>query len=242
MSEYPAFVVVSTIWNGFFRYRRLSPVPQELRTGASDAAPLLDVKEPTRDNVVDEMDRFDYFRLDAERKEPRGKRSHVVILILAKDGKYARFSPDLKKLLEGVAAEKITREGRLDELIIVAEDEFFNRKLLLETVHTYQEQSLEGPDLTGEAPFYNMYHYHVFSLVVPEHVEVPAHRIMTDDEAEAFYKRERLAPQDLNIIYEMDPPVIWIGGRARQLIEVTRNSETAGKAIAVRRVVKAPIK
>jgi DNA-directed RNA polymerase subunit H len=238
MSEYPAFVIVSTLWNGFFRYRHLRPVPQELRAGASDAAPKLDVKEPTRDDVVDEMEHFGYFRIDAERETPRGKRGHVVILVLAKDGKYSHFSPDLKKLLEGVATEKITREGLLDELIIVAEEEFFNRKLLLEAVRAYQVESRDGPDPTGEAPFYSVYHYYVFSLVIPEHVEVPAHRIMTDKEADEFYRRERLAPQDLDVINETDPPVIWLGGRSSQLIEVTRNSETAGKAIAVRRIAK----
>lgn len=241
MSEYPAYVIVSTLWNGFFRYRHLRPVPQELRTGASDAAPRADVKEPTRDDVVAEMEHFGYFRIDAERETPRGKRSHVVILVLAKDGKYSHYSPDLKKLLEGVASERTTREGLLDELIIVAEEEFFGRKLLLEAVKTYQQGSLDGPDPSGETPFYNVYHYHVFSLIIPEHVEVPQHRIMTDKEAEDYYRRERLTPQDLIVIFETDPPVIWIGARAGQLVEVTRNSETAAKATIARRVAKAPL-
>ena len=72
MSEYPGYQIVSTIWNGFFRYRNLRPVPQELRTGASDAVPKADVKEPTRDDVVAVMERFSYFRIDAERLVPRG--------------------------------------------------------------------------------------------------------------------------------------------------------------------------
>lgn len=241
MSEYPAYVVVSTIWNGFFRYRHLRPVPQELRTGASDAAPKHDAKEPTRDDVVAQMEAFGYYRIDAKRETPRGKRDHVIFLILAKEGKYSHFSPDLKKLLEGVAAEKITHNGRLDELIIVAEDQFFDRKLLLEAVQTYQANSVGGLDPDGAAPIYSAHHYHVFALVIPEHVSVQAHRVMTDEETKKFLERERLAPQDLETIYEHDPPAIWVGARHGQLVEISRDSETAVKAIAVRRVVKMPL-
>ena len=239
MSEYPPHVVISTIWTGFFRYRGLKPVAQELRPGASDAAPRLPTA-PTRDSVVAEMERFGYCRVDAERDVPRGARGHVVILVLARHGKYSHYSPDLKKLLEGVAAEKITQEGRLDELIVVAEDEFFERKLLMEAVRAYQSGASSGPDPEGAAAHYSMYHYHVFALVVPEHVEVPAHRLMSDAEAEAYFRRERLTPQDLIVIYDTDPPVIWLGGRPGQLVEVTRNSETSGVAIAVRRIAKTP--
>ena len=123
----------------------------------------------------------------------------------------------------------------------MAEDEFFNRKLLIEAVKSYQDTTDRGEDAKGVSPFYNAYHYHVFSLVIPEHAEVQPHRVMTDTEVGAFLARERLARQDLDVIFEADPPVIWIGGRHDQLIEVTRRSETAGKAIAVRRVVKMPI-
>ena len=186
------------------------------------------------------MERFNYFRLDAVNAKPRGSRNHVIILVLAKDGRYSHFSPDLKKLLEGVAAEKVATEGRLDELIIVAEEEFFKRALLLETVHSYQRGGAQSYDPEGRAPYYNAYHYHIFAIVIPEHVEVVPHRIMSAEEEAAFFRRERLVPSDLEPIYEADPPAIWAGARLGQLIEVTRLSEVTGRAIAVRRVTRTP--
>lgn len=239
--EYPAYRVVSTIQEKFFPYRGLHAVAMEARN-ATAAAATGGLRALTRDAVTQEMDNFGYYRLDAARDRPRGERSRVVVLVLG-GGKYAHHAPDLRLLIRGVMTEKQVLANRLDELIVVAEDAFFKHRPLLDIIEEYKAESelvAKGPDPTGRAHICNVYNYRCFALAVPEHVEVPRHRIMAPDEVEAFYKFEHLEPSDLISIYSADPPVVWLGARVGDLVEITRMSETAIKAVAVRRVINTP--
>lgn len=238
---YPPNAIVRTLIDNFFRYRGLTPAP----LGLADEKTVGDF---TDDRIIGDMERFFYVRLDARidaRRRPlRGARDWVVILVLAADGKYSHHSPDLRNLLKGVEVEQAARGGRLDELIIVADEVFFGRKNLTDVVREFQAQAAEaraaakaGPlDAAGVAPFYSAHYYHNFALVVPEHEAVPVHRIMAPAECAALYASERLTREDLPVIYATDPPVIWIGARAGEVVEITRYSLTAGRAIYYRRV------
>jgi DNA-directed RNA polymerase subunit H (RpoH/RPB5) len=238
---YPPNAIVRTLIDDFFRYRGLTPAP----LGLADEKAVADF---TDDRIIGDMERFFYVRVDARidprRRALRGARDWVVILVLAAEGKYSHHSPDLRKLLEGVEVEQAARGGRLDELIIVADEVFFGRKNLTDVVREFQGRAAEaraaakaGPlDTGGAAPFYSAHYYHNFVLVVPEHEAVPVHRIMAPAECAALYASERLTREDLPVIYATDPPAIWIGARAGEVVEITRYSLTAGRAIYYRRV------
>ncbi|MES2339218.1 MAG: DNA-directed RNA polymerase subunit RpoH/Rpb5 C-terminal domain-containing protein [Pseudomonadota bacterium] len=243
---YPPNVIVRTLIDHFFRYRGLAPAPP----GLADEKPVADF---TDDRIIGDMERFFYVRVDARvdprRRALRGARAWVVILVLAADGKYSHHSPDLRKLLEGVEVEQAARAGRLDELIIVADEVFFSRKNLTDVVREFQAGAAaarqaaraRGPlslllDANGAAPFYSAHHFHNFVLVIPEHAAVPAHRIMAPAECDALYATERLTRDDLPTIYASDPAAIWIGARAGEVVEIVRYSATAGRAVTYRRV------
>jgi DNA-directed RNA polymerase subunit H (RpoH/RPB5) len=229
----PAIVAVRTLLDAFFPYRGYAPAPRGLAGGEPRAF--------GPDEVVDDMKQFFYVRLDATSARPRGRRDWVVVLVLDPEGKYAHHSPDLRRLLEGVGTERAARDGRLDELLVVAPEEFFAKKLLLDVVRELQGDA-HGPDPAGARPFYGTYPYHNFALDLPASQSVPPHRVLAPEEAEAFLARERLAHRDLPEIHANDPPVVWLGAREGQVVEITRPSQAAADtALYYRRVKRAPL-
>jgi DNA-directed RNA polymerase subunit H (RpoH/RPB5) len=124
--------VVGTILSKFFEYRGLVPAAPGLGPGAAP--------DFTEDRIISDMEQFGLVRIDATRTCPRGRRNWVVILVLSSRGKYAHHSPDLRKLLRGIETERPAKDGRLDELLVVAEEEFFSRKNLTDLIGEQQAQ------------------------------------------------------------------------------------------------------
>jgi DNA-directed RNA polymerase subunit H len=230
---------VRNLIDHFFRYR-------DLELAARGLAPNGAVPNFTEDRVISDMERFQYTRLDARRRAPRGERDWVVILVLSANGKYARHSPELRKLLDGVETEAMAKAERLDELIIVADEDFFTRKALVDLVGELQLESAARRvemktgtiDPGGAAAFYSAHLYCNFAVVVPEHQGVPQHIILDPERAAAFLATFYLGRTDLPVIFTTDPPIIWLGGREGDVVLIVRRSLTAGTSIYYRRVEK----
>lgn len=77
---------------------------------------------------------------------------------------------------------------------------------------------------------------------VLEHVMVPDHQIMSDEEIRELLSRYQITLDQLPRIYGDDPAVKTIGGKVGDVIRITRNSQTAGIAESYRHVVKRPKK
>lgn len=77
---------------------------------------------------------------------------------------------------------------------------------------------------------------------VLEHVMVPDHQIMSDEEIRELLSRYQITLDQLPRIYSDDPAVKTIGGKVGDVIRITRNSQTAGIAESYRHVVKRPKK
>jgi len=71
-----------------------------------------------------------------------------------------------------------------------------------------------------------------------EHVYVPKHEILSKEEAEALLKKYNITPSQLPSILISDPIVKAIGAKVGDIIKITRLSETSGKSIYYRCVVK----
>jgi DNA-directed RNA polymerase subunit H (RpoH/RPB5) len=61
---------------------------------------------------------------------------------------------------------------------------------------------------------------------------------MAPEEGARMLREGRLARGDLPAIYANDPPLVWAGARAGQIVEITSDSLTAGEAVSHRRVVE----
>jgi len=71
-----------------------------------------------------------------------------------------------------------------------------------------------------------------------EHFLVPKHRILSPEEAQKVLEKYRVKPQQLPYISASDPVVKAIGAKPGDILEIIRDSETAGKAVYYRIVVE----
>ena len=80
------------------------------------------------------------------------------------------------------------------------------------------------------------------NLNVLEHVMVPDHKIMGEDEVLELLARYNITTEQLPKIYHDDPAVREIGANADDVIRIVRTSHTAGRAEAYRLVIRRPKK
>ena len=79
-------------------------------------------------------------------------------------------------------------------------------------------------------------------LNVLDHVMVPDHQIMSEDEVSELLTRYNITTEQLPKIYHDDPAVKTIGAEADDVIRIIRTSHTAGRAEAYRLVIRKPKK
>ncbi len=75
-------------------------------------------------------------------------------------------------------------------------------------------------------------------ILVPNHIYVPKHEIMTKKEAEQVLMQYNCKPTELPLIFVNDPAIIGLGVKPGDMIKITRNSPTAGESIYYRYVVE----
>lgn len=230
-TRYPPTVIARVLRSAFLPRRGLSIEPRGL-------APDGRMPDLTDDGIIRDMEMFGYVRIDARRAVPRGARDWVVVLLLCAEGKYAHHGPDLRKLLDGVCSEKLAREDRLDELIVIVEEPFFSKKNLTDVIGDLQAGGASAADPAGTLPYYNAYPDYAFSSSIFDHECVPPHRVLSPDEVTALLASLRCSLADLPRVPVHEPPIIWIEGREGQVVEIIRDSQVALKALYYRRIEK----
>jgi DNA-directed RNA polymerase subunit H len=75
-------------------------------------------------------------------------------------------------------------------------------------------------------------------ILVPDHVYVPKHEIMTKKEAEEVLTKFNCKPTELPLIFVNDPAILGLGVKPGDMIKITRNSSTAGESSYYRYVVE----
>lgn len=76
------------------------------------------------------------------------------------------------------------------------------------------------------------------TILVPDHVYVPKHEIMTKQDAEEVLRRFNCQPTELPLIFANDHAILGLGVKPGDMIKITRKSATAGEAIYYRYVVE----
>jgi len=71
-----------------------------------------------------------------------------------------------------------------------------------------------------------------------EHVLVPSHRILSEEDRKVLLKKYNIKPSQLPKILASDPAVVAIGAKPRDILEITRRSQVAGVTLAYRIVVE----
>lgn len=75
-------------------------------------------------------------------------------------------------------------------------------------------------------------------ILVPDHIYVPKHEIMSKSEAEKILEKFNCQPTELPLIFTNDPAIIGLGVKPGDMIRITRKSSTAGESIYYRYVVE----
>ena len=75
-------------------------------------------------------------------------------------------------------------------------------------------------------------------ILVPNHVYVPKHEIMTKKEAEQVLKEYNCNATELPLIFVTDPAIIGLGVKPGDMIKITRKSGTSGESFYYRYVVE----
>ena len=75
-------------------------------------------------------------------------------------------------------------------------------------------------------------------VLVPEHIYVPKHEIMTKQEGEEILKKYNCKPTELPLIFATDPAILGLGVKPGDMIKITRTSSTAGESLYYRYVVE----
>jgi len=74
--------------------------------------------------------------------------------------------------------------------------------------------------------------------LVPDHVYVPKHEIMSKKDAEQVLKDFNCNPTELPFIFVTDPAILGLGVKPGDMIKITRKSGTAGESFYYRYVVE----
>ena len=75
-------------------------------------------------------------------------------------------------------------------------------------------------------------------ILVPDHVYVPKHEIISKNEAQKVLEQFNCKPTELPLIFVTDPAILGLGVKPGDMIKITRNSPTAGESLYYRYVVE----
>ncbi len=75
-------------------------------------------------------------------------------------------------------------------------------------------------------------------VLVPDHIYVPKHEIMSKQDAEQILEKYNCNPTELPLIFVTDPAILGLGVKPGDMIKITRKSPTAGTSLYYRYVVE----
>ena len=75
-------------------------------------------------------------------------------------------------------------------------------------------------------------------ILVPNHVYVPKHEIISKKEAEEVLHEFNCVATELPLIFVDDHAIVGLGVRPGDMIKITRDSDTSGKSLYYRYVVE----
>jgi DNA-directed RNA polymerase subunit H (RpoH/RPB5) len=175
--------------------------------------------EFTRSILADE-----YIVINGVQERPNGLKSKQIAIVLIGPGSdYANTLAKFRKMFNAVYTDG------LDIMLLITEA----------GVSTYIKKTLMGEFTKNRSNFIiRDYSYAMFTLVVPEHVQVPEHTFATNEEVADQSHGSISSLRRLQKILDSDPMAVWMGAEPGDLIRITRPSESAGMALVYRYCIR----
>lgn len=224
LQVYPPVSVINIIINEFFPTRGFN---------------LLNSDKYSDDEIISDMEKYGFVRIDGINNKPRGKRDRIIIIIMKSNDNYLGNNLELrkvKKIIEIIDNDEIIKNETLDEFYLIINKEYFGRKNFDDIVKDLYTRQKIGLDLDGEKAYYSIFPYHNFSFSVPKCKIVVPHILISKEEVNDLIQKERINIKDLPIILTSDVNIIWNGGRPGQVVRIHRLSESALESIYYRRI------
>lgn len=169
----------------------------------------------TRTILADE-----YIVIEGVQTRPNGNRPKKISIVLIGPGSdYANTLAKFRKMFNAVYTDD------LDIMLLVTES----------GVSTYIKKTLMGEFTKSRSDFIiRDYSYAMFTLVVPEHVQVPSHTFASEEEITDLSFGSIASLRRLQKILDSDPMAVWIGAEPGDLVKIIRPSEASGLALVYR--------
>lgn len=153
------------------------------------------------------------------------------IIIIEPNNAVGLKSANFEKMLKTISHfTSKNRKYNLEINIITKELFKANIKNKLETFLS------SGSDESGYIQILN-YGYNVFIMVIPDHMLVPPHRLLTIEEEELVLSETFIKKRDMPKLAKTDPNVIWHGGITGDVFEILSPSEATGTEVHYRCVL-----
>lgn len=187
--------------------------------GIKSSYSFLSGPEFTRTILADE-----YLVISGIQNRPNGAKSKQIAIVLIGPGSdYASTLAKFRKMFNAVYTDD------LDIMLLITES----------GVSTYIKKTLAGEFTRGRKDFIvRDYSYNMFTLVVPEHVQVPSHTFATESEIAEQSHGDIASLRRLQKILDSEPMAVWIGAEPGDLIRIVRPSESAGVALVYRYCIR----
>lgn len=221
LQVYPPINIVNIIINEFFPTRNIN---------------ILGSKNFSDDEIISETENNGFIRIDGISKL-RGLRNRIIFIVMKSNDTGSNLElRKVKKNIEMIDNDEVTKNGTLDELFLIVNKEYFGKKNFDDTVKELYNKQKGGVDSDGEKAYYSVLPYHNFSFSVPKCKILYPHILMTKEEVNELLQKERINFRDLPSILTSDVNVIWNGARPGQVIRIHRYSESSLESIYYRRV------
>lgn len=219
---YPPLIIINNIVNEFFPFRGFKLTKPNI------------INE---DEIITNMENIGYIRIEGvNEKNPRKGRNIILFIIFKNNESNSIEIRKIKKIIDDIDNESITKDKQLDELFIVLNKDFFDKKNFNDINKELNNRQKNGTDLNGEFAFYTICPYYNFAFSVPKCTILFPHIILPKEEIDNLLQTERISVKDLQVILSNDVNIIWNGGRIGDIIKIIRNSEASLYSICYRRV------
>lgn len=168
---------------------------------------------PTKEDVYHQLNSKGFFVLQGERR-------HGVLF---------QHTDTPAVFRDNITNHLLKTSTKIDTLLLVLDDIMLHKKTIIDTIRAAEEKN--------KTVRYVLASHRSLATKIPDAACVPTHRILDEDSFQAYIKRERLTEHGIPTIIETDPPLVWIGARPGDRVEIERISENAGIGIAIRTVI-----
>lgn len=231
MSKYLPFMVYENVLE-FLKYRKLILVGAAL-----EEKKFIEKIQMSGYVIVEAKDADDKQRRPNKSMHPAtvGLQVKTYIAIVEPNSEVSQKSADFEKMLKDIHPIFSAKRNYNIEVILITKEEL--KSNITNKIATYTLTGGTKKDAAEGFILINNYTYKNFIIVVPKHIMVPPHRILSKEEEEQLLAETYTRKIDIPKITQKDPNAIWHDGQRGDIFEILVPSENSGTEIHYRCVI-----